>query len=105
MTSVTSDAQWFDEERLLALQELAEATGWSEGEIVELVEYGALAPADPAVGDWRFGVRSITVARTAYRLHQEFELEPHGVAVLLAYLERIRDLERELCALRAQLSP
>jgi chaperone modulatory protein CbpM len=50
-----------------------------------------------------FGARSITVARTAFRLREAFGLEPHGVAVLLAYLERIHELEDELTAARARL--
>jgi hypothetical protein len=48
-------------------------------------------------------MRSIGVARAAYRLRRDFDLETHGVAVLLAYLDRIRDLEAQLCALRARL--
>ena len=50
-----------------------------------------------------FSVRSITIARTARRLREDFELPAHGVALLLAYLDRIAELEAELCALRAQL--
>jgi hypothetical protein len=48
-------------------------------------------------------VQSITVARTARRLREDFELDPHAVSLLLAYLDRIHELEEELCALRAQL--
>jgi chaperone modulatory protein CbpM len=50
-----------------------------------------------------FSAVSITVARTARRLRDDFELEPHGVAVLLAYLDRIRELEAQLRALQARL--
>ena len=87
----------------MPLGDLAELSGLSERELRELVEYGALTPDDAATGQWVFSFHSITVARTARRLREDFELETHGVALLLAYLERIRDLEAELCALRAQL--
>ena len=102
MTSDLSDALWPDERRL-ALRELADCSGWSEAEITELVEYGALIPAEASAERWVFGIRSITVARTAFRLHKDYELDPHGVAVLLGYIDRIRDLEEQLCALRAKL--
>ena len=85
------------------MRDLADLSGLSEAEVVELVEYGALTPADVAAGQWMFSMRSIAIARTAYRLREDFELEPHGVSLLLAYLDRIRDLEAQLCALRAQL--
>jgi len=91
------------EERWLALAELADLAGLSETEVHELVEYGALAPEGEAGGEWRFSVHAVTVARTAHRLGVEFDLEPPGVAVLLAYLERIRDLEAEVSALKALL--
>ena len=50
-----------------------------------------------------FGWRSVTVARTARRLRDEFELDAHGVAVLTRFAERIRELEEELRQVRAQL--
>jgi len=95
------DALWPDEERLFELAELIDLTGLSEAEVVELVEFGALAPASAAQGHWVFGVHAVSVARTAHRLADDFALEPHAVALLLAYLDRIRELERELDALRA----
>jgi chaperone modulatory protein CbpM len=101
VTSEHSNAFWPDE--YLPLRELAELAGLSEAEVRELVEYGALTPTDESTEHWVFSVRSITIARTARRLREDFELEPHGVALLLAYLDRIHDLEAELCTLRAQL--
>jgi len=103
MTSEPGEARVFDDERRLGLRDLADLSGLSEGELLELVEYGALTPADATPGQWVFSVQSITVARTAHRLREDFELEPHGVSLLLAYLDRIRELEGELRALRAQL--
>lgn len=103
MTSEHDETEWPDDERRLDLQDLAELSGLSEGEVIELVEYGALTPTAVAAGQWTFSMQSIAIARTAYRLREDFELEPHGVSLLLAYLDRIRDLEAQLCALRAQL--
>ena len=103
MTSEHRDVPSSDEHDHLPLRDLADLSGLSEAEVLELVDYGALAPAVETAGQWTFSVRSITVARTARRLREEFELEVHGVALVLAYLDRIHDLEAQLCALRAQL--
>jgi len=103
MTNDEFEAVWPDDERRLRLRDLAELSGLSEAEVSELVDYGALTPADEASGQWVFSMRSITVARSARRLREDYELEPHGVALVLAYLDRIRELEAQLRALQAQL--
>ena len=104
MVEEPCDALWPDDDRQrLALRELAEVSGLTESELHELVEYGALTPAEPVEGQWVFSMTSITVARTASRLRAEFELEPHGVAVLLAFLERIHELEARLRDAEARL--
>jgi hypothetical protein len=87
----------------LRLADLALRSGLTEVEVLELVECGALVPDDAAQGERLFGWRSITVARMARRFRDEFELEPHGVAVLLRFADRIRELEQELRELRARL--
>lgn len=103
MTSENGTALWPNGDRPVALRDLAELSGLSEPEVLELVEYGALTPADDATGQWMFGVQAITIARTAHRLREDFELEPHSVSLLLACLDRIRELEAQLRTLRAQL--
>ena len=102
MTGEYCDALWPDEREAVPLRAVAEATGLSEGELLQLIDCGALAPSE-ASGQRMFSVQSITIARTARRLRDDFELEPHGVAVLLAYLERIHELEAQLRALQARL--
>ena len=103
MTSEHTDALWPDEPGRLRLPDLADCAGLSEAEVLDLVDCGVLTPAGGSEGQWVFGMRSITVARTAHRLREEFELEPHGVALLLAFIDRIRGLEDELRDLRARL--
>jgi chaperone modulatory protein CbpM len=103
MTGEYSDALWPDERQNLPLRALAELSGLSEDELMQLIDCGALAPFAEGSEQRMFSVHSITVARTARRLRDDFELEPHGVAVLLAYIDRIRDLETQLRALRARL--
>jgi chaperone modulatory protein CbpM len=103
VTGEYSDALWPDEQQTMPLRALAELSGLSEDELRQLVDCGALAPYSEGPGQYMFSAVSITVARTARRLRDDFELEPHGVAVLLAYLDRIRELEAQLRALQARL--
>ena len=102
MTGEYSDALWPDERQTMPLRALAELSGLSEDELRQLVDCGALTFSEGS-GQHVFSAVSITVARTARRLRDDFELEPHGVAVLLAYLDRIRELEAQLRALQARL--
>jgi chaperone modulatory protein CbpM len=103
VTGEYCDALWPDERQRMPLRGLAEISGLTEDELLQLFDCGALAPFPESSGQQTFSAVSITIARTARRLRDDFELEPHGVAVLLAYLERIRELEAQLRALQARL--
>jgi len=103
VTGEYCDALWPDERQSMPLRALAELSGLSEDELKQLVDCGALGPSAEGSEQRMFSVHSITIARTARRLRDDFELEPHGVAVLLAYLDRIRELESQLRALQARL--
>ena len=87
----------------VSFTQMVSASGLSEAELVELVRYGALVPRDPAAAPMTFEARWILVARTASRLRRELDLDPHGVSVVMSFLERIHSLETELRALRARL--
>jgi hypothetical protein len=102
MTPQTSEAVRLDAVTEITCVELVNASGLPEDEVRELVQYGALVPRDPAAPTWTFESRSLVVVRTASRLRREYELDPHGVSVVLGYVERIAELESELRALRAR---
>jgi len=96
-------AMWLHEQHELLLEELCELSGLSERELRELVDHGVLAPIDPDAQRWTFGADRLVVARSARRLRSDFDLDPHGVALVVALLERVRGLEAELRDLRARL--
>ena len=98
-----SEITWLDEHRELTLGELAELSGLSEVELRALEDCGAIEPLDPESPTRTFGGHCIIVARTAFRLRRDFELDEQGLAVTLALLERVRALEAELDTLRAKL--
>jgi chaperone modulatory protein CbpM len=103
MNPTIDDAVRIDDFEEITWTQLVHACGLPEGELRELVSYGALVPRDPAATAWTFEGRSLFVARTASRLRHDFELDAHGVSVLLSFVERIEALETELRSLRARL--
>jgi hypothetical protein len=62
-----------------------------------------LAPIEPGARAWTFRADRLVVARSARRLRKDLELDPHGVALVVTLLERVRDLEAELRDLQAKL--
>ena len=99
----TEQGRWLHEQYELSVAELCELSGLSESELRVLVEYGAIAPADPDARDWTFRADRLVVARSASRLRRDFELEPQGLALAVTLLERVRDLEEQLRDLRARI--
>jgi hypothetical protein len=96
-------ATWLHEHYQFSLEELCELSGLSDAELRELVDHGVLAPIDPGAQHWAFGADRLVVARSARRLRKDFDLDTHGVALVVTLLERVRDLEAELRDLRAKL--
>jgi chaperone modulatory protein CbpM len=103
--------QFLDEATDVALDELLAASGLARGELLELIELGVFDPRpDPGgagtLADqarWRFSSRAIGLGRRAVRLRDDFGLNVPGMALALAYLERIEALERRLRELECQL--
>jgi len=91
-----------DDERPVALEELLATSGLAPDEVSELVAFGVfeLVGGD---GTWVFHGRTITLARRAARLRDDFGLNGPGMALALTYLERIGALERRLRELESQL--
>jgi hypothetical protein len=96
------DAVWVTESQLYSLAELVSLTGLSEHELRHLVEYGALRPANPEAPGWIFSGQCLLSVRAAHRIRASFELEPHGLALVVSLLDRIRELETRLGRVYAQ---
>ncbi len=98
-----AEALAMDERGVLTLSQLVEVSDLSEADLRALVDYGALTPVDPTASSWTFTASWIVVARTAGRLRRDFELDAHGLSVVLQYAQRVEALEAELRAMRARL--
>lgn len=101
--TIESEVLWLDERRVVSLTELIEISGLRESELLDLVSSGALPARDAPGGGLAFSAQVVTMARTACRLRDDFELDTRGLGVALRLLERVRDLESEIARLRAQM--
>ena len=99
----SADVQWLTERCEFSIHELVELSGSSVEELRELVEFGAITPVNPESTNWVFPGQCLLTARAACRLRASFDLEAHGVALVISLLDRIRDLEAEMDSLHAQL--
>jgi chaperone modulatory protein CbpM len=97
------DAVWFHAERRVTIVELAQCSGLREDVLRELVEYGALAPVDPAAEPFDFNARNVARVRAAARLANDLELETNALALVISLLGRIDDLEERVRDLNAKL--
>jgi chaperone modulatory protein CbpM len=103
MAAERDEILWLNERVLVSIAELSECTGVTQAQLRELVEYGALAPADPQAGEWTFSADWVVSVRAAARVCHDLELETPALALALSYLERIHRLEEEVRRLSAQL--
>ena len=101
--TIESEVLWLDEQRVVSLTELVELSGLREAELLDLVQTGVFTAREVPGGGLTFSARVVTMARTACRLRDDFDLDAPGLGVALRLLERVQDLECELARLRAQL--
>src|SRR5712691_10183162 len=90
MSAERTETVWLDARCEVSLAELAQLSGFSEAELRELVEYGALVPNNPREAQWTFSGECVAAVRTAYRLRESFDLDPNALSLALGFLERIR---------------
>jgi chaperone modulatory protein CbpM len=96
-----TEAVWIDE---CSLAELAERSCLPEALLHELIDCGLLRARDHAATPLRFDSATLAAARTAARLRNDFELDAAGLAMAVALLRRIDELEAEVQRLRAATS-
>lgn len=101
MATDQDDVMWLNTHKQVSIIELARSSGLPESLLRELVDYGALSPADPEAAEWHFSADYVVTVRTAARLRNDLELETPVLAMTLSFLERIERLESEVRHLRA----
>ena len=104
-----TEALWLDEHHEFTQTELIEFSGLSVQDLQHLLDCEALLPvaaaesdAGPGAVEARFNAQCLSLARTASRLRDDFDLDANGLTLSIRLLARIRELEAELLNLRAQ---
>jgi chaperone modulatory protein CbpM len=97
-----SDWQWLDARDTLAADELCRACRITLEELDEIVGYGVLSPL-PVREQRVFAADWLVPLRTATQMRRDFDLDLFAVGLILDYLHRIEELEREVNSLRAHL--
>lgn len=89
----------------VTLEELAAGSGFTVEELRELIEYEVFSPeeGEAAGGRWTFSATCLARARRAKRLREAFDLDLPAVSLMIAYLERIDELEQRLRQLECRL--
>jgi chaperone modulatory protein CbpM len=103
MNNESSQIVWLDARCEVTLGELVQLSGLSEADLHEMVEFGALVPTRPGETQWTFSGECVLRIQAAGRLRDDFGLDTNALMVALKLLDRIRTLEDDLRALRAQL--
>lgn len=90
---------------LFTLSEVCERCGVHAEIIIEMVEYGIVAPVSVQTNNsrWQFNVESLARLRRAQRLRQDLELNLAGLALSLELLDQIESLQQEVKSLQHQL--
>lgn len=104
MTAHMQETLWLDQHTHVSIVDLAACTQLSEELLRELVEYGALEPVDARADSWLFAAQWIPRCRAAARLAADLELDTPVLALVLGFLGRIDDFEKEIASLRARVN-
>lgn len=100
-----TDVVWLDEQHEVSIEELAQLSGLTIAELEQLIDYGALVPAQPERKPQVFHSGYIVSVKTAGRLRDAFELDTSALSLALQLLERIHRLEDRLRKTEAALPP
>lgn len=74
----------------LTLLELARACAVDHNYIVQLVEFGILAPEQATSSQWRFSDKALKRTKISIRLQRDLDVNMQGIAVILDLLEQPR---------------
>lgn len=89
-----------DRSATCSIDQLVHDSGLSIEDTVLMIDAGVLVPVDPVAASPMFHLHYVAIANTARRLRDDFELDGHGLALVLTLLRRVNEAESELASLR-----
>ena len=104
-TSLICIGELPSDETLFSLGEICERCGMHAGIVIEMVEFGIVAPLGEQASSerWQFSTDALLRLRRAQRLLGDLELNLPGLALALELLDEIDALQQQLASLRQQL--
>ena len=104
MKRASEPVEVVNEEMSFTLPEVCAHCGARVEFIVELVEYGVIAPLKGAdTKSWAFGAWALARLKCALRLHRDLEINLPGLAVSLDLLDEVQRLRQQVDLLDGQL--
>lgn len=89
---------------IFTLHEICERCGVRDEFIIELVEYGVIAPLeDSTAKQWVFDAAALARLNRALRLHRDLEINLPGLAIALDLLDEVQRLHHQVELLDAQM--
>lgn len=101
--TITGALDTGENESLFSLSEVCERCGLHAEIITEMVEFGIVAPIEPARPRWQFNTAALLRLRRAQRLQRDLELNLPGLALSLELLDEVESLRGEIAALKQRL--
>lgn len=105
MSVLITETVWLNTSDTCSLEYIAEVSGLSQRDILDLVEVGVLKPSDQDHSHYFFHTDCVVLARKAKRLRDDFELNTQGLALAMSLLCRVEELQVEITSLRAHQMP
>jgi len=94
-----------DENNLrLSIDQLSQATTLSSEMIIEIVEQGIIDPIGESPEHWCFTSQTVAVAKRAFRLHKDLEIDWSGIALAISLIDELQQLREENRQLQRRLS-
>lgn len=93
-----------NEETIFTFHEICERFGVRGEFIVELVDYGVIAPLkENSAEEWVFDAAALARLSRALRLQRDLEINLPGIAISLDLLDDVQRLRRQVSLLDRQL--
>jgi chaperone modulatory protein CbpM len=93
----------------ISFTELCKVDGIEKQHIIDIVEYGIIEPIGDSIElnmyeQWLFDTNAIYWAKKALRLHQDFDVEWVGIAMVIRLMKEKEFLQKENERYQRQLS-
>ncbi len=87
----------------LTLEEVCEIAKLPSEVLITIVEEGIIEPKGSSPEEWFFDIYMLNIAKRAFRLHRDFDIEWTGIPLYLDMIEELEKLRAENKLLKNRL--